>query len=184
MIIQAFYNGVTQPVQSTIDAAAGGTLINKTVDEAYNLIEEMTLNNFQWSTKQGQPKRVGGKLEVDRLTLLSAKVDAMTQRFDRMNVNDVNSSAPSPCEICSSIEHVTLNCQVRSSFSQDPSEVNYVQNFTSRLTNDPYSSIYNPGWKNNMNSSYRSNPNPSNMPPMNARPPPVFKDLISLLKYS
>ena len=81
MIIQTFYNGVTQSVQSTIDATASGTLMNKTKDEAYNLIEEMSLNNFQWSIKWGQPKRVGGKLEVDALTLLSAKIDAMTVRM-------------------------------------------------------------------------------------------------------
>ena len=78
MTIQAFFNGVTQPARSTIDAAAGGTLMNITEDEAYNLIEEMTLNNFQWSTERGQPKWVGGKLEVDARTLLSTKVDAMT----------------------------------------------------------------------------------------------------------
>jgi len=47
MIIQAFYNGVTQAVRSTIDAATRGTLMSKTEDEACNLIEEMTLNNFQ-----------------------------------------------------------------------------------------------------------------------------------------
>jgi len=46
MIIQAFYNGVTQSISPIIDAAAGGTLMNKTEDEAYNLIEEMALNNF------------------------------------------------------------------------------------------------------------------------------------------
>jgi len=34
-------------------------------------------------------------LEVDDLTLFSTKVDAMTQRLDRSNVNAVNS-----CEIC------------------------------------------------------------------------------------
>ena len=95
MIIQAFYNGVTQSMRSTIDTAAGGTLINKTKDEDYNLIKEMALNNFQWSTKQGQPKWVKGKLEVDVLTLLSAKADAMTQRLDRVNINAVNSSVPS-----------------------------------------------------------------------------------------
>jgi len=39
MIIQAFYNGVAQSVRSTIDAAAGGTLMNQTEDEAYNLIK-------------------------------------------------------------------------------------------------------------------------------------------------
>ena len=139
MIIQTFYNGVTQPVQSTIDAAVGGTLMSKTEDEAYNLIEDMALNNFQWSTEKGQPKRVGGKLEVDALTLLSAKVDAMTQRLDRMNVNAVNFSAPPPCEICGSVDHLTLSCQVRSPFAQDANEVNYVNNFNPRLTSDPYS---------------------------------------------
>ena len=41
-----FYNGVTQPVRSTIDAAAGGTFMNKTKDKAYNLIDKMALNSF------------------------------------------------------------------------------------------------------------------------------------------
>jgi len=92
-----------------------------------------------------------------------------------MNVNVMNSSAPSPCEICGSIEHVTLNCQVGSPFSQGPSEANYVQNFNPRPTNDPCSSAYNLNWKNHLNFSYKSNPNPSNIPPMNARPPPGFQ---------
>jgi len=52
--------------------------MSKTEDEAYSLIEEMMLNNFQWSTERTQPKRVRDKFEVDALTLLSAKVDAMT----------------------------------------------------------------------------------------------------------
>ena len=47
MIVQTFYNGVTQPVQSTINAVAGSTLMNKTEDEAYNLIREIALNNYQ-----------------------------------------------------------------------------------------------------------------------------------------
>jgi len=86
--------------------------MSKTETEAYNLIEEMTLNNFQWSTEQGQLEWVGSKLEVDTLTLLSTKVDAMTQGLGRMNVNTVNSSSSSPGEICGFIEHVTLNCKV------------------------------------------------------------------------
>ena len=113
-------------MRSIIDAAAGGTLMNKTEDEAFNLMEELVLNNFQRSTEEGQPKRVGSKLEVDAITLLSAKVDAISQRLDRVNVKAVNSNAPSPCEICGSIEHVTLNCQVRGPFFHESSEVNYV----------------------------------------------------------
>jgi len=41
MVVQMFYNGLTQPVQSMTDAAAGGILMSKTGEEAYNLIEEM-----------------------------------------------------------------------------------------------------------------------------------------------
>jgi len=69
----------------------------------------------------------------------------MTYRLGQMYVNAVNSSAPSPCEICGSIEHITLNYQVGSLFSQDPNEVHYVQNFNPTLTNDPYSNTYNLG---------------------------------------
>jgi len=148
--------------------------MNKIEDEAYNLIKEMMLNNFQWSTERGQSKRVGGKLEVDALTLLSAKVDAMTQRLNRMNVNVVNSSAPPPCEICGFVDHLTLNCQVGSLFSQNINEVHYVNNFNPRPTNEPYSNTYNPGCRNQPNYSYRPNPNPPNFLQMNARPPPGF----------
>jgi len=56
--------------------------LNNTEDKAYSLIEEMVLNNFQWSNKRGQPKRVRDKLEVDALTLVKTKVDVMTQRND------------------------------------------------------------------------------------------------------
>jgi len=55
MIIWIFYIGVTQSVRSTIDTTVGGTLINKTEDETYNLIEEIALNNFQWSTNEANP---------------------------------------------------------------------------------------------------------------------------------
>ena len=47
MILQTFYNGVTHDMRLMIDMAAGGTLMSKTKDEAYNLIVKMTLNNYQ-----------------------------------------------------------------------------------------------------------------------------------------
>ncbi|KAG8501011.1 hypothetical protein CXB51_003053 [Gossypium anomalum] len=35
-----------------IDAAGGGTINNKTPEEAYKFIEEMSLNNYQWQVHQ------------------------------------------------------------------------------------------------------------------------------------
>jgi len=115
------------------------------------LIEEMALNNYQWSSERDQPKRVGGKYAIDALTLLTAKMDAMTQKLDKLNVNAVNSFA-SP-----HVKHAA-----------------YVNNFQPRLNHDPYSNSYDPGWKQHPNFSYRTDPVP--FPQANARPtPPGFQ---------
>jgi len=55
-------------------------LMSKTEEEACNLIEAMALNNYQWSSERGQPKRVGGKYDIDALTLLTAKMEVVTPR--------------------------------------------------------------------------------------------------------
>jgi len=46
VIVQTFYDGVSQLMRFIIDAMAGGPLMNKMEDEAYNIIKEMTLNNY------------------------------------------------------------------------------------------------------------------------------------------
>ena len=121
MVVRIFYNGVTQPVRSMIDAAAGGILTSKMEEGAFNLIEEMALNNYQWSNERGQPKLVGGKYDINALTLLTAKMDAMTQILDRLNVNAVNSCALSPsCDRCDSLDHVTENFQFENPFAPSP----------------------------------------------------------------
>ena len=101
-----------------IDVAAGSTLMRKTKDEEINLIKEMTLNNYQWSNNGGQPKRVGGNFDIDTLTLLTTKLDAMCQRLDRLNVNVVNACVPSlTYDSCGSFDHLNVNCKVRDSFA-------------------------------------------------------------------
>jgi len=74
MIIQAFYNGVTQLVRSTIDAVAGGTLMNKIEDEAYNLIEKMALNNFNGPPNEGNPNRLEVSLKLMHLLCFLLKL--------------------------------------------------------------------------------------------------------------
>jgi len=56
MLVQAFYNEVNQPVRSATYATAGGALTSKIKDEVYNLVEEMALNNYQWSNERSQPR--------------------------------------------------------------------------------------------------------------------------------
>jgi len=105
--------------------------MSKTEEEAFYLIEEMTLNNYQWSNEHGQPKRVGCKFDIDALTLLTVKMDSMTQNLHRLSVSAVNSNASSPSyDRCGSIDHVTENCQVGNAFVPSPIEhVAFVNNF-------------------------------------------------------
>ena len=120
MLVQAFYNEVTKSVLSTMDAVASGTLMNNTKYEAYNLIEEMVLNNYEWSNERSQPMRVESKLELDAFSVPSAKVDTMSQRLEHLNVDFVSSNAPSlSCVICGSIDHLSMNFQVGTPFAQD-----------------------------------------------------------------
>ena len=88
----------------------------------------MMLDNYQWSNEKGQTKKVGGKLELDTIITQNAKVDAMSQRLECLNVNSVSSNAPSlSCEICGSVDHLTVNCQIGTLFAQYASDqVNYV----------------------------------------------------------
>ena len=102
--------------------------MGKMEEEALNFIEDMTLNNYKWSSE--------GKFDVDALTLLTARMDAMIQNLDRLNVSAVNLCAPSPSyDRCGSIDYVTKNCQVGDPFAPSPIEhVAYVNNFQPRLT--------------------------------------------------
>ncbi|XP_038973879.1 uncharacterized protein LOC120105457 [Phoenix dactylifera] len=81
LIVQTFYNGLTHSVRITIDAAAGGTLMSKSIEEAYELLEEMASNNYQWSNERCMPKKVSGMYDVDGINMLNAKVDSLVKMF-------------------------------------------------------------------------------------------------------
>ncbi|GKE30009.1 hypothetical protein Tco_1445393, partial [Tanacetum coccineum] len=48
--IDTFYNGLTLRHQDTINAAAGGTFMQKTPEECYELIKNMTAHHNHWDT--------------------------------------------------------------------------------------------------------------------------------------
>ena len=77
-----------------------------------------------WSNKRAIPKK-GGTLEVDGLTMLNAKLDALTKRMDKMNISALSSSALSSCEFCQGGH--TIECQFMYSLSLE--NMNYLGNF-------------------------------------------------------
>nr|GFD05019.1 reverse transcriptase domain-containing protein [Tanacetum cinerariifolium] len=52
--IDTFYNGLTLRHHDTINAAAGGTFMQKTPEECYELIKNMTAHDNHWDTSATQ----------------------------------------------------------------------------------------------------------------------------------
>ena len=59
LIIQTFYSGLHYNTKMTIDAAAGGALMNKPYPEACDLIEDMAQNHYQWGTERASRHDAG-----------------------------------------------------------------------------------------------------------------------------
>ncbi|XP_057251669.1 uncharacterized protein LOC130591774 [Beta vulgaris subsp. vulgaris] len=136
LLIQTFYNRLAHEVRISIDAAARGALMGKTAAQAK-----------------------GGKYEVDAITSLSSKVDALSQQIKSISVganteindfqgNNANSISPD----MSIVEQEQVNV-VYGDF---------------RPRNDPYSNTFNPGWRNHENFSWSNN---QPQAPRNSNPP-------------
>ena len=90
--VQTFYNGLSGNTKTLVDAAAGGALTGKTVDEAYQLLEEMAANNYQWSSERSSQKKAIGVYELDAITALMAQVATLTRKLGSMKVNTIQAS--------------------------------------------------------------------------------------------
>ena len=57
---QTFYNGLNYATRSMVDAAAGGSVMNKTAEEATELYEEMAASHYQALSDRNMGMRVAG----------------------------------------------------------------------------------------------------------------------------
>ena len=51
VLIHTFYNGVIKSTRDTINAVTGGSLIRKTIEGAFELLEKMANNNCLWPSE-------------------------------------------------------------------------------------------------------------------------------------
>ena len=153
LIIHTFYNGLLYNTRLSIDAAAGGTLMDRPYDKANQLIENMAQNHYQWGGERTSVEKTqtkGGMYEISSLDKVNAKVDALTQKIESLTLpHAATVAAVTPsCEVCGVPGHVGTECQILAGITAD--QVNYAQG-------NPYANTYNPGWKNHPNFSYKNN---------------------------
>jgi hypothetical protein len=121
--------------------------------EAYQLIENMAQNHYQWGSERTNVERSqlkGGMYEVSGPDHVNAKVDAPTQKIESLCVSPTATvAAMTPnCEICGVPGHFAINCQLLSETT--PDQANYAQG-------NPYSNAYNSAWRNHPNLPYKNN---------------------------
>lgn len=82
--MNTFYNGLNSNLCTSIDAASGGAFMAKRFEDAYDLIETMTANNYQWPTTRMTQPMASGVLEVDGVTALTAQILALSKNIDAL----------------------------------------------------------------------------------------------------
>ena len=152
----------------TLDAAAGGALMNKRFNDPYALIEDMAQNHYQWGSERAQVEKTqpkAGMYEVSNLDHMNARVDALYHKLDNLSLAPPATAAvvAQNCEICGVLGHIASKCQLLAETDQ----ANYAQG-------NPYSNTYNPGLRNHHNFSYKNN-NPSFAPSHAPANPPSFQ---------
>jgi len=76
LIIHTFYNLLRYNMKKTIDAAAGGALMNKSFNDVYGLIDDMAQNHYQWGSERTPVEKTqpnGGMYEVDDFDHMNAR---------------------------------------------------------------------------------------------------------------
>jgi hypothetical protein len=124
--------------------------MNKTYTATYALIEDMAQNHYQWTseraiTASSPSKKEAGKYEISSLDHLATKVDALTQKFDKMNISAVTPAPVSPpCEVCGVFGHIGFDCKLGCA-AENIEQLNYSQyNQGMRLNQNFYKTPQNP----------------------------------------
>ncbi|GJT36101.1 reverse transcriptase domain-containing protein [Tanacetum coccineum] len=119
--IDTFYNGLTLSHRDTINAAAGGTFMQKTPEECYELIENMTAHHNHWdiyATRDETSKNISSTTttespEVVRQLLL------MNKNFvEMMRQIQTVKSVDTKCETCGG-PHSFTECPAVGGYTQE-----------------------------------------------------------------
>ena len=68
--MHTFYNGLSDSARTIIDASTGDSLMKKTTDQAYEILEDTTTNSNQWPRDSSEPRKLLAGLDTEVLSNL------------------------------------------------------------------------------------------------------------------
>ncbi|XP_071727807.1 uncharacterized protein [Rutidosis leptorrhynchoides] len=84
--VQILYKGVNVPTRKEIDIAAGGSLMKKTPDEAYEIISETATHSIDWHQEMdvSRSSHVASTETSDELALVKAQLETFKRHMESM----------------------------------------------------------------------------------------------------
>ena len=83
MQVHTFYNGLRNATRTVIDASVGGSLMKKTTDQAYEILEDAANNTNQWPRDKITPVKAIGGIDNEVLSNLVTHVAQLTKQLTR-----------------------------------------------------------------------------------------------------
>ena len=167
-----------------IDALAGGSLMKKTTDQAYEILEDAATNTNQWPREKVTPVKAVGGTDNEVLNNLVNHVAHLTKQLNRQQgtANAIQINPWELCELCGG-QHNSTKCQ---SGNLTVEQVQYVSMFNQNQSqqqgqyggNNYQNQNQGQGWRNNQNQNnqgYGWRNNQNNMPSNRANEPPPEK---------
>ena len=112
MQVHTFYNGLRNATRTMIDASAGGALMKKTTDQAYEILEDAATNTNQWPREKATPVNAVGGTDNEVLNNLVNHVAQLTKKLNRQQgtANAIHTNLWELCEFCRG-QHNSSECQ-------------------------------------------------------------------------
>ncbi|XP_055961476.1 uncharacterized protein LOC130015411 [Mercurialis annua] len=134
-VIQIFYDGTNVTTRATIDAASGGSLMQKTYEEALELVEKLAVVSSTWGPmKRRAPPNQKSLMTLDQVremesikatnASLQAQVDALKKQVAPMQRNAPVAYVQVGCEFCGDFGHSGGECLVTGQALSE--QVNYI----------------------------------------------------------
>ena len=85
MQVHNFYNGLSAPTRTLFDASDRRAIMGRNEVEAYQILENIALNNCQWPVERVAPKKQTGAYDSDVFTKFSAQVSTLSKQCKLYN---------------------------------------------------------------------------------------------------
>ncbi|XP_050920351.1 uncharacterized protein LOC127137985 [Lathyrus oleraceus] len=159
LLIQYFYEGLLPMDRNILDAASDGALVDKTPIAAKALIENMSLNSQQFTTRNNYMVQTKGVNDIQVSSsnkALETIIEELTSLVKQMTVSKPQTTKL--CGICPSTEHPTNICPILQDDSVTQLPQAYAANFFNQSNNqrgynipDLSTNNYHPNWRNHPN---------------------------------